>query len=227
MGLLLVGGFIFLGLYWLTLVGVAFVMLGVAPGAPKRTKVRVVGDEVLLYPQHVYASVYPCFTVCFGLIFVGTAVQMVVSDIVDIRILIACIGSAGLVAWFAFLSFMGRGPVRVSSTQVRLPGREPIPWADARLRYDAPGRYAGTIIVERKSATAGGRSRMRDFLRFGATSYNLDFNSLASALMQIKNCDYFGQSLSPAEIRAMLLTPAPDPLPAVGKSVEVPIDVSR
>ncbi|GGB36974.1 hypothetical protein [Gordonia jinhuaensis] len=226
-GLLLIAVFVYLKLYWLSVVGVVLPLLGVPLVARNRTKVTVVGDEVVLHPQHIYANVYPWLTCCFGLFFMGTAVQMSISGVLDIRILFASVLSGGLAVFFGLCSFMTRGPVRISASQVRLPGRKPMKWEDSFIGYDPPGRSAGAIAVHLKNNPKPHRLRMFDYLRFGTSAYNLDFNTVVSTLAQLRTWQREGITPSPDQIRAMLLTPAPDPLPAVGKSVEVPIDVRR
>ncbi|MGC4933964.1 hypothetical protein ACLQ3C_09800 [Gordonia sp. DT30] len=180
---------------------------------------KVSGDDVVLRQQQFFANVNLWMTISFGMMLCGCVGHLLFGDDLDFRIILSAIGSLGFTLWYGYMAFLGRGPIKLNGDLIALAGARVYLWSDVEVRYTLAGEYAATVLLR----TLGEHQRV--VAKFAAVPLGLNFNTLLSTLVQTKERSVAGDPLTAEEIRAMLLTPVPDPLPAIGEYVDVMVHV--
>lgn len=211
------------GLYLLIPAGIALIFVGGAVLVPSRARIWCDGDWVKMRPQPLYANTFLWITVGAALGAFGCLGGYFLDSGVSSRIAIYGIVAVPLAAYRAFMVWRNRGVVEVSGDAIIVRGKG-FEWNQVAIRRNpGTGTEAEVLLVDPDHSPRPGDTRVAKLARFGAAPYGLDFNSVLSALIQTKQASIAETPLPADQIMAMLTTPAPSPLPAVGTSVNIEI----
>lgn len=217
-GAVIVAGAFLLGEPALSVMGFALAAIALPVWLPWRVKVRVKGDKVLASHQPPWTNAYVLILLFCVVSGVGFVYTLLARHEGTLRLGYAAVVCAMAIPYLGRIVYRMRGPLTITANHVRFGNGVQFEWATTRVECVVLKTGEPVVGLYDDAATPPNAQMV-------SRPYNLDFNTMMSAVAQLKAWKSEGRGATPEEIKAMLLTPVPDPLPPVGEAVDVVVSV--